>query len=527
MVERAHENVSQRTSVVRRIESPPSFIDECLLSLGRARLRGHWNDANGGCEGWDGPLEGPAKGFVYTLRFVTPPVRFRFGEFVLSPRQRLLVRNGTPVPLIPKYLDLLLLLVVRRHDAVSKQAIFEEVWSDVVVSDGALSQAVRTLRRTLGDDPREPRFIRTVSRHGYQFVWSEVIAETDEGQVASSAPLPAPATRESLANLVDRLTAAAEAGPRAEDEARDVAERLHVLGTADAMALIVARPRHAAAVALMRDARWNVPGAGPVPLLSDPEAARAVLALVRLRISDVRRTVARRWASAASTGALGGAAAGVCGGVALYMAPMSSARPQSSLALAAIGALAGGVGAAGIGAGLAAAEVLARSRRGLALVVCGAASGALVALTAHFLLRALLGGLFGVHLPYEGGGIDGLVLGAAGGLGYALATPQPPGGGLAAPSGWRRLGASAVVGASCAAAAIALTLSGRPLVGGLVHDIARLSRDSELVLAPLGHFIGEPGFGPVTRAMLGGFEGAAFGFALAWGLTSRPKPPAT
>ena len=110
---------------------------------------------------------------------MTAPVRFRFAEFVLSPRRRLLLRNGTPVALIPKYLDLLLLLVARRHDAVSKQAIFDEVWSDVVVSDGALAQAVRTLRRTLGDDSREPRFIRTVSRHGYQFVWADVVEEID------------------------------------------------------------------------------------------------------------------------------------------------------------------------------------------------------------------------------------------------------------------------------------------------------------------------------------------------------------
>ena len=68
--------------------------------------------------------------------------------------------------------------------------------------------------------------------------------------------------------------------------------------------------------------------------------------------------------------------------------------------------------------------------------------GALVALIAHLLLRALLDGLFGLHLPYEGGAIDGLVLGAAAGIGYALATPQPPGGGLAAPSGRRRLAAA-------------------------------------------------------------------------------------
>jgi hypothetical protein len=136
----------------------------------------------------------------------------------------------------------------------------------------------------------------------------------------------------------------------------------------------------------------------------------------------------------------------------------------------------------------------------------------------------VLHGLFGLRLSEEGGAIDGLVLGAAAGVGYALATPQPPGGGLAAPSGQRRLAASAIVGACCAAAATALALSGRPLVGGLVHDVARLSRDAELVLSPLGHFIGEPGFGPVTRALLGGFEGAAFGCALTWGLTRRPTP---
>src|SRR6185295_1503357 len=155
--------------------------------------------------------------------------------------------------------------VRRRHDAVSKQAIFDEVWSDVAVSDGALSQAVRTLRRTLGDDSREPRFIRTVSRHGYQFVWADVVEEVDEGHVATAAPVPSPAAAESVETLVDRLTAAAEGGRASEDEARDAAERLHALGTADAMTHIVARPRHAPAVALMRDARWNVPGAGRVP----------------------------------------------------------------------------------------------------------------------------------------------------------------------------------------------------------------------------------------------------------------------
>lgn len=84
------------------------------------------------------------------------------------------------VPLIAKYFDLLVLLVERRHDAVPKEAMFSTVWSDVIVSDGALAQAVRTLRRTLGDNSREPKFIRTVSRHGYQFVYAGVVEEADD-----------------------------------------------------------------------------------------------------------------------------------------------------------------------------------------------------------------------------------------------------------------------------------------------------------------------------------------------------------
>ena len=107
-------------------------------------------------------------------------IRYRFGEFTLSPQRRLLVREGQEVPLIPRYFDLLLLLVERRREAVHRNEIFDRVWGDVTVSDSALSQAVRTIRRTLDDDPREPRFIRTVSRHGYQFVFAEVLEE-DEG----------------------------------------------------------------------------------------------------------------------------------------------------------------------------------------------------------------------------------------------------------------------------------------------------------------------------------------------------------
>src|SRR6185295_7107140 len=86
-------------------------------------------------------------------------LRYRFSEFILSPRRRLLVRNGREQPLIPRYFDLLVFLIERRGEAVHRRDIFDRVWGDVIVSDSALSQAVRTIRRVLGDESREPRFV--------------------------------------------------------------------------------------------------------------------------------------------------------------------------------------------------------------------------------------------------------------------------------------------------------------------------------------------------------------------------------
>src|SRR5258708_39201338 len=130
--------------------------------------------------------------------------RYVFAAFVLSPSRRVLLRGPREVSLIPRYFDLLVMLVERRGEAVRRREIFDAVWGDVVVSDGALSQAVRTLRRALGDDPRDPQFIRTVSRHGYQFVHAAVVEEADHGHLPALAmpdaePPAPPAARDEAA----------------------------------------------------------------------------------------------------------------------------------------------------------------------------------------------------------------------------------------------------------------------------------------------------------------------------------------
>lgn len=474
------------------------------------------------------------------------PLRYRFDHFVLSPRRRLLTREGVEVPLIPRYFDLLVLLVERRHEAVHRNDIFTCVWSDVVVSDGALAQAVRVLRRALGDDSREPRFIRTISRHGYRFVYDDVVTEADEpaeaGPLPSVGPATGPATvpptfpdaerADSPALLIGEPEPAGEAAfewlirrlladGTPDEERRDAAERLLQYDIARVLARLDGEHGHVRARALLREARWSVPGRHDVPLLGEPGTLGAAGLLAWDRLRHAWRLAGGRWGGAIAGATVAGATAGSLGGLVLVMLPQSSSALPAAAVLSAIGAFAAAAGGAGIGAGLVAAEVIARSRRALALVVGGCLGGAIVAWLAQALTRWTLTSLFSLEVSRLGGPVEGLVIGAAVGLGYAWATPRP-GGGMAAPRGRARIHIALVVALVTAAAALALALADRPLVGGTVNAIAQATR-SRMTFAPLGRLLGEPDFGRGTAGLFGAFEGAAFGFGLTIGLARRGR----
>ena len=89
---------------------------------------------------------------------------------MLDPEDRRLSRDGAQVQLNARYLDALTLLVREEGRLVTKDRFLEEVWRGVPVTDEALTQCIRTLRRQLGDDASRPRFIETVPKHGYRFV---------------------------------------------------------------------------------------------------------------------------------------------------------------------------------------------------------------------------------------------------------------------------------------------------------------------------------------------------------------------
>ena len=92
-----------------------------------------------------------------------------FGEFVLDRGTRQLLRAGEARRLGPKALELLELLLRHRPNVVSRERIRDRVWPGTHVTDSTLATVVAELRAALDEDPKQPRFLRTVHGVGYAF----------------------------------------------------------------------------------------------------------------------------------------------------------------------------------------------------------------------------------------------------------------------------------------------------------------------------------------------------------------------
>ncbi len=104
---------------------------------------------------------------------------FTFGPFRLDPDDRRLTRDGEPIDVSARYLDALILLASENGRLVTKDRFMAEVWRGIPVTDEALTQCIRALRRALGDDASAPRYIETVPRHGYRLVAPVGVAAAD------------------------------------------------------------------------------------------------------------------------------------------------------------------------------------------------------------------------------------------------------------------------------------------------------------------------------------------------------------
>jgi adenylate cyclase len=113
----------------------------------------------------------------------------RFGRNSFEPATGRLWAGEAEVKLTRKSAEVLRLLIQRAGHPVSKQDLFASVWRDSVVSDDALTTCVQELRRVLGDDARQPRYIETRHRYGYSFV-APLATSRSAPELAAIAVLP-------------------------------------------------------------------------------------------------------------------------------------------------------------------------------------------------------------------------------------------------------------------------------------------------------------------------------------------------
>lgn len=95
---------------------------------------------------------------------------YRFGDFTVDTDQKVLLRQGKPLPLTPKVFDTLLILIAKSGRIVEKEELMGRLWPDTFVEESNLTFNIQQLRKALGDDARHPQFIETVPRRGYRFI---------------------------------------------------------------------------------------------------------------------------------------------------------------------------------------------------------------------------------------------------------------------------------------------------------------------------------------------------------------------
>jgi predicted ATPase/DNA-binding winged helix-turn-helix (wHTH) protein len=113
--------------------------------------------------------------------------RIVFGPFCVAPGKRLLLRDGVPVDIGGRALDLLIALVERPGRVISKRELLKRVWPDIIVEEGSLRFHMTGLRKILGDGDNGDRYISTQVGVGYAFVAPVDVWPAEEG--ASATPL--------------------------------------------------------------------------------------------------------------------------------------------------------------------------------------------------------------------------------------------------------------------------------------------------------------------------------------------------
>lgn len=111
---------------------------------------------------------------------------FSFAEIEVREGEFCIVKDGEVLPVEPKAFRVLLVLLCNPQKLIPKEELLDAVWGDIAVSENSLTRSIALLRKLLGDDTHEPRFIATVPTVGYRFLCDVQVSENGSFPAATS-----------------------------------------------------------------------------------------------------------------------------------------------------------------------------------------------------------------------------------------------------------------------------------------------------------------------------------------------------
>src|SRR6185503_6682778 len=120
---------------------------------------------------------------------------FLIGECLIEPRTNRIVRGETEAHVEPRVMDVLVCLAEHAGEVVSRETLNQRVWTNLVVTDQAVTNCISELRQYLGDDRATNRVIETIPKRGYRLAASVRLAPPEAAQSVSAQPAPARSIR--------------------------------------------------------------------------------------------------------------------------------------------------------------------------------------------------------------------------------------------------------------------------------------------------------------------------------------------
>ena len=138
---------------------------------------------------------------------------FRFADVEVREREFSLTKAGEVLPVEPKAFRVLLALLRNPGKLIAKEELLNAVWGDAAVTDNSLARSVALLRRLLGDETRNPRYIETVATVGYRFVCKVEVSEDASGNLEATGKANGLSEGDSVRTIANGEVVEAAANP--------------------------------------------------------------------------------------------------------------------------------------------------------------------------------------------------------------------------------------------------------------------------------------------------------------------------